>query len=147
MKSNWMRRSRDAVLVGLAWAVAWAPVAVLIGLVVDPDGSADEMWPAIGAYPGWAAGVVFCALLAMAEGRRGWAELPLLRAGAWGAAAGLLVGVLPFTIGEATTEIPLWQLAAMVIGAITAMSAASAVGSVLVSRYARNRLHAGSGLR
>jgi nitrate reductase gamma subunit len=147
MKSNWMRRSRDAVLVGLAWAVAWAPVAVLIGLVVDPDGSADEMWPAIGAYPGWAAGVVFCALVAMAEERGGWAELPLFRAGAWGAAAGLLVGVLPFTIGEATTEIPLWQLAAMVIGAITAMSAVSAVGSVLVSRYARNRLHAGSGLR
>jgi nitrate reductase gamma subunit len=147
MKSDWMRRSRDAVLVGLAWAVAWAPVAVLIGLVVDPDGSADEMWPAIGAYPGWVAGVVFCALVAMAEGRRGWAELPPFRAGAWGAAAGLLVGVLPFTIGEATTEIPLWQLAAMVIGAITAMSAMSAVGSVLVSRYARNRLHAGSGSR
>ncbi|CAA9359649.1 MAG: hypothetical protein AVDCRST_MAG89-3655 [uncultured Gemmatimonadetes bacterium] len=148
MKSDWTRRIRDAALVALAWAVVWAPVAVLIGLIVDPDGSADEMWPAIGAYPGFLAGLVFCALLGMAEGRRRLGEVPLARAGAWGAAAGLLVGVLPFTIGEATTEIPLWQLAAMVIGAITLMSVVSAAGSVLVSRYAaRNRLHAGPELR
>lgn len=141
-----MRRIRDAVLMALAWAVVWAPVAVLIGLIVDPAGSADEMWPAIGAYPGFLAAVVFRALLGMAEGRRALGEMPVARAGAWGAAAGLLVGVLPFTIGESATEIPLWQLAAMVIGAITLMSAASAAGTVLVSRYAaRNRLHAGAG--
>ena len=141
MKSGSMRRIRAAVSVALAWAVAWAPAAVLIGLMVDPDGSADEMWLAVGAYPGFLAGVVFCALLAMAEGRRGLGELTLARAGAWGAAAGLLVGVLPFTIGEPATEIPLWQLAAMVIGAITLMGAASAVVSARAARYAaRGRL-------
>ena len=39
----WPRRIRDAVLMGLAWAAAWAPVGVLVGLIVDPDDSMDEM--------------------------------------------------------------------------------------------------------
>ena len=129
MKNGWLGSVRDAVLMGLAWAVVWAPVAVLIGLGIDPDGSADEMWPAIGAYPGFLSGVVFSAVLGIAERGRRLAELPAARAAAWGALAGLMVGVLPFTIGESTAEIPLWQLAGLVIGTITVLSAASAVAS------------------
>ena len=50
---KWLRRIRGAVLMGLAWAAVWAPVAVLLGtFVVDPDNSMDEMWVAVGAYPG-----------------------------------------------------------------------------------------------
>ena len=128
------RRIRGAIVLGLAWAVIWAPVAVLVGLVVDPDGSADEMWPAIGAYPGLLCGVLFSLLLGIAYGRRGLGELTLVRAGAWGAAAGVLVGVLPFTIGESTSRLPLWQLAATVIGSFTALSAVSAIGSAMLSR-------------
>lgn len=128
-----MRRVGGAAGMGVAWAVAWAPAAVLVGLIVDPDGSLDEMWVAIGAYPGFLSGVVFAAVLAMAD-RRGLDALPLARAGAWGALAGLLVGVLPFTIGESTTELPLWLLAAAVVGAFTAMSALSAVASARVAR-------------
>lgn len=134
-----LTRIRGAVVMGLAWAVVWAPIAVLAGLIVDRDGSMDEMWPAIGAYPGFLSGVVFSALIGIAYGRRGAGELPIARAGAWGAAAGVLVGVLPFTIGESTSKLPLWQLAAIVIGSITLLSAASAVGSVVVSRYLAQR--------
>lgn len=136
--SDWLRGVRGTVLMALAWAAVWAPVAVLIGLIVDPDGSADEMWPAIGAYPGFLAALVFRALLAMAE-RRSIGELPLSRAGAWGAAAGLLVGTLPFTIGESASEIPLWQLAALVIGTITLLSAASAIATAKLYRSAWRR--------
>lgn len=135
MKTDWLGRVRGAVLMGLTWAAAWALVAVLIGMIVDPDGSMDEMWVAVGGYPGFLCGVVSSAVLGIAGGRRRSDELSLSHVGAWGAAAGLLVGVLPFVLGEPTSEIPLWQLGAVVIGSITLLSAVSAIGSALLSRY------------
>jgi len=136
---KWLRRIRGAVGMGLTWALVWAPVAVLIGMVVDPDGSMDEMWPAIGAYPGFLGGVVFSTVLAIAARRRRLEDLSLARVAAWGAAAGLLVGVFPFTIGESTTERPLWLLATVVIGSITVLSAASAAGSLALARMGEKR--------
>ena len=81
---KWLRRIRGAVLMGLTWAVVWALVAVLIGMIVDPDGSMDEMWVAIGAYPGFIGGVMFSAVLGIAARRRRFDELSLPRFGAWG---------------------------------------------------------------
>ncbi len=54
----------------LTWAVVWAPVGVLIGRIVDPNDSMEEMWVAVGAYPGFLCGTVFSAVLGIAEGRR-----------------------------------------------------------------------------
>jgi hypothetical protein len=144
---KWLRRIGGAVVMGLAWAVVWAPVAVLIGtMIVDPDNSMDEMWVAVGAYPGFLCGVVFSALLGIAEGRRRLDELSLSRVGAWGAVSGLLVGALPFLIGTPSPELSLWRLAVVVIGSVTLLSALSAVGSALLFRYAaRERLPAGAG--
>jgi hypothetical protein len=143
---KWLGRISGAVLMGLTWAVVWAPVAVLIGLIVDPDGSMDEMWVAIGAYPGFLCSVLFYAVLGIAEGRRGFDELSLSRVGTWGAVAGLLVGVLPFLIGESTSELPPWLLGVVVIGSVTLLSAVSAVGSALLSQYAaRRQTRAGTG--
>jgi hypothetical protein len=136
---KWLRRIRGAVGMGLIWALVWAPVAVLIGMAVDPDGSMDEMWVAIGAYPGFLGGVVFSAVLGIAARRRRLEELSLARVAAWGAAAGLLVGVLPFTIGESTTELPLWLLATVVISSITLLSTVSAAGSLALARMAEKR--------
>lgn len=136
MKTDWLGRIRGAVLMGLGWAVAWAVVAVLVGLVVDPDGSMDEMWAAIGAYPGFLCGALSAAALGIGDSRRGPEELSLTRAAIRGAAVGLLVGVLPFAVGDPTSEIPLWQLGAAVVGSITLLSAVSAAGSALVLRHA-----------
>ena len=136
---KWLRRIRGAVGMGLTWAGVWGPVAVLIGMFVDPDGSMDEMWVAIGAYPGFLGGVVFSAVLAIAARRRRLEELSLARVALWGAAAGLLVGALPFTIGDPTSERPLWLLATVVIGSITLLSAASAAGSLALARRAEKR--------
>lgn len=130
MKTDWLGHVRGAVLMGLAWAVAWALVAVLVGLIVDPDGSMDEMWVAIGAYPGFLCGAISSAALGIAGGRHRLAELSLSGAGVRGAAVGLLVGVVPFAIGEPISEIPLWQLGAAVVGSIAVLSAVSAVASV-----------------
>ena len=135
---NSLRRIRGALLMGLAWAVVWAPLAVLIGtLIIDPDNSMDEMWVAVGAYPGFLCAVVFSAVLGIAERGRRLDELPLSRAGIWGALAGLIVGVFPFTVGTPTSAVTLWQLAVGVIASITLMSAASAVASVSISRRRR----------
>ena len=142
---KWLRRLRGALGMGLIWAAGWGVAAVLIGMIVDPDGSMDEMWVAIGAYPGFLGGVVFSAVLAIAARRRGLDELSLSRVAAWGAAAGLLVGVLPFTIGEPTTERPLWLLAGVVIGSITLLSAVSAAGSLALARMAESRALPGAG--
>ena len=99
-----------------------------------------------GAYPGFLGGVVFSTVLAIAARRRRLDELSLSRVAIWGAAAGLLVGVLPFTIGEPTTERPLWLLAAVVMGTITLLSAVSAAGSLALARRAEKRALPGAGV-
>lgn len=136
---QWLKRFRDAVLLALAWVVVWVPVAVLLGVfIIDPDNSMDEMWPVIGAYPGFLCGVLFSALRGLGDGRRGLDELSLPRAGAWAAVSGVLVGALPFALGAKNPDSPAW-LGLAVIGSFTLMSVASAVGSVLLARMAKNR--------
>jgi hypothetical protein len=135
----WLRRIRGAVAMGLTWAAVWAPVGVLIGMIVDPDGSMDEMWVAVGAYPGFLGGVVFSAVLGIAARRRRFDELSLSRVGAWGAVAGLLVGALPFAVGESTSKLPLWLLGVVTIGSITLLSGVSAAGSLALARMAEKQ--------
>lgn len=134
---NWLRKVGSAVLVGLTWAVIWGPIGVLIGLIVDPDGSMDEMWVAIGAYPGFFCGAVFSAVLGIAEGRRNFDEWSLFGVGAWGAGAGLIVGLLPLAVTQPTSELPLWLLRVIIVGSMILLSAASAVGSLALARIAR----------
>ena len=140
-----LRAMWRAVLMGLCWAVVWAPVGVLVGLIVDPDGSKDEPWVLIGAYPGFLCGVLFYAVLAIAERRQRLQDLALTRVGAWGASAGLLVGALPFTIGDSTSRLPVWLLPAIVISSITLLSVASALSSAyVIRRKSRAKLAAGA---
>jgi hypothetical protein len=143
---KWLRRIRAAVTMGLIWAVPWALVAVLIGLVVDPDESMDEMWPLIGAYPGFLGGVLFSIVLSIAERHRNLSELSVRRFGAWGAVAGLVIGVLPFMLGTPSADIDVARLATVVIGSFALMSAASAAGSLALARRgeARELLDAGA---
>ena len=130
----WLRRIRGAVLMGLTWALVWAPIAVLIGMVVDPDGSMEEMWPAVGTYPGFLGGVVFSVVLAIAARRRRLEELSLGGVAAWGALAGLVVGSLPFIVGDATSELPVWLLPTVVVGSLTLLSAGSAAATLALAR-------------
>ena len=136
---KWLRRIRAAVTMGLLWAVPWAIVAVVIGMVVDPDDSMDEMWFLIGAYPGFLGGVLFSIVLAIAERRRNLSELSVRRFGAWGAGAGLAIGVLPFLLGTPSADIEVARLATAVIGSFTVMSAASAAGSLALARRGQAR--------
>ena len=124
-----------AVVLGVVWAVVWAPVAVLVGtFIVDPDNSMDEMWVAVGAYPGFLCALIFSAVVALVGRSRRLDEISLVRVATWGALAGVLVGVFPFTVGRSTSALPLWQLAAAVIGSIAFMSGISAIATALWSR-------------
>ena len=124
-----------ALGIALAWGLAWAPIALLIGVtVIDPDGSMDEMWPAVGAFPGFLCALLFCALLSVAARGRRIAQLALPHLAALGALAGLLVGVLPFVIGGEPAEGALDLGLPAVIASFIAMSSLSALVTGLVAR-------------
>ena len=143
-------RIGGAVGMGLAWAVGWAVLGALIGVISGflgvPEESGLDPWTAL-ATPGFVGGVIFSAVLWLAEGGRRFSELPLRRLAAWGAVAGLVLGVLPFVFGTLTSKHPLWFLVLAIFGSTTLLSAASAVGSALLFRYAaRQQLAAGAGV-
>jgi hypothetical protein len=133
----WLKRIRAAGVMGLMWAAVWAPVGVLVGLVIDPHGAMDEMWFLVFGYPGFLGGVVFSGVLAMRERKRRVDELSVRRVGAWGAVAGLLVGTLPFLLGTPTGRVPLGALFGAVVGSTTLLSALSAAGTLAIARKAR----------
>ena len=144
---KWMRRILGAVGMSLTWAAGWGLIGVLIGTFVDPHGSIDDMWVVRVGVPGFLSGVVFSAVLGIAEGRRRFDELSLPRFGILGAVTGLLLGVLAVSAGVASAIGPgLWLRAAIIIGPTTLLSAVSAVGSALLFRYAaREQSPAGTG--
>ncbi len=135
---KWLRRIRGAVGMGLIWAVAWAPLGLLIGAIVDPDGAMDEPWIMVGTLPGFIGGVIFSVVLGIAARSRRFDQLSIPRFGAWGALAGLLVGMLPFVLGSPNPGLPTW-LPLVVVGSITGMSAVSAAGSLVLARMAEKR--------
>ena len=120
-----LARVRAVLLLGLLWAFVWAPIGVLIGMIVDADGTMDEPWIAVGAYPGMLSGVLFAAV-------RGARAHSLLRVAATGAVCGMLVSLIPWILGTPSLENPTWLLPIVVAG-ITAMSTVSAV----VTEYVR----------
>ena len=132
---KWLRRIRAAVLMGLTWAVVWLPAGLLLGLILDPDGSMDEPWVVVGALPGFLAGVVFSVVLGIAAGRRRLDELSVAKVGGWGAVAGLLIGSLPFVLGDQDPDTErVWLLPVVVISSLTLLSAVSAAGSLVLAR-------------
>ena len=137
--SSWLKGIGRAVLMALAWAVLWAPFGVLAGMLLDPTGTMDEPWPALGAYPGFLCGVVFSIVLAVCHRRL--AELSLSQAVAWGTASSLFVIAPLFTglLGTPNTEHALWQWRYAILGAVILLSSISAVGSVLVAGMVNKR--------
>jgi hypothetical protein len=134
---KWVTRISRAFMMGLAWAVAWMPIGLLIGFIVDRDGSMDEPWIAVGTYPGFICGVVFSAVVGMAADRRRLSGVSLPLAGARGLVSGLLVGVL-WVVVALLSDPPKWLLNVAVVGSLTLLSAVSGVGSALLARMLKN---------
>lgn len=138
---KWIVRIRGAVLMALTWAVIWAPFGPLAGMILDPDGTMDEPWIAVGALPGFLCGLVFSVVLAITERRRSINELSPARVAAWGAAGGFLLMMLLNSsfLGTPNTEHLFWRARWIITAGVTLLSAASAAGSLALARTAKKR--------
>ena len=137
---KWLRRVRGALLMGITWAVLWAPVGLLIGMIVDPTGAMDEPWIAVGTFPGFLGGVMFSIVFGIAARRRKLGELSIKRVAGWGTVAGMVIGSLPFLLGDQGPNAErVWLLPLVIVSSITVLSAASAAGSLALARRAEKR--------
>jgi hypothetical protein len=144
--NSWRRRIRAALGMGLTWAAGWAPVGLLIGLVLGgnrhtPDGFPVDDWLVPLAALGFVGGTVFSAVLRIADGRRRFDELSLPRFGAWGALGGVVLGVVAVAAWQFDHGFGpvLWPRAAVLIGSSTLLSAISASGSLALARMGEER--------
>jgi hypothetical protein len=143
---KWLRGIRGTVAMILTWTVGWGlGFGGLIELLVDPSGAIVDIWFTAMAIPGFIGGALFSGLLRIAEGRRGFDEVSLVRFATWGVMTGLLLGVL-----VAATRAPsaLSLAPAVVIAIMAALGAVAAIGSALFFRLlARRQTHAVAGPR
>ena len=129
--SNWLRRIRGAVGMGLTWAAAWFGAGLVLLLIVGLD-AADVPFPLFFALLGFLGGIAFSGILGIVEGRRRFEEMSLARFAGWGAVGGLVLSIgLAAAVGWGS--IPL-------LGPIFALSgAACAAGSLALARMAEDR--------
>ena len=135
--TKWLRRLGAALMMGLAWAVAWLPIGLVIGMIIDPDGTMDEPWVVVGTYPGFLCGVIFSAVVGIGESRRRFAELSLHGVATWGAVSGLLGGGF-WLVLALLSDPPQWLLNVVVVGSLTLLSAVSGLGSAFLARMGKN---------
>jgi hypothetical protein len=129
---TWMKRVRATLGMGLLWAAGGMGVGGVIELLdnVLPGGlamaSRVDMWPQTLAIPGFIGGVLFAVVLMIAARVQRFDELSMPRFAAWGAVAGLALGVIAMAIGAPVMFLGIMSLAGTVAGA----------GSLLIARRA-----------
>lgn len=130
--TNWLSGTRGMMAVIATWTVGWGlGFGGLAELFVDPSGKTLDIWPFEMAVPGFVGGVVFALLLRIAEGGRRLDRVSFVRFTAWGALAGLTLGVLSATTGG---PIPLALTTAEMIGLALGLSVVAAVGTLVFFR-------------
>ncbi len=128
---KWMSGIRGTVLMILLWIVGWGlGFGGLIEAFVDPDGKILDIWFTAMAIPGFIGGVVFSALLRIAEGRRSFDEVSLVRFAIWGAATGLVIGGIAMARG-----IELSLTTGKIFGITTVLGIVAAIGSAVFFRF------------
>ena len=129
---TWLRRIRGALGMGFIWAVVWSAAGSVPRWVLGFN--PDAPFPIIFGVFGFIAGVIFSAILALTERRRGFDEMSLPRFAGWGAVGGLLLAALfsaavSLGWGDVLAVAPTFALACAV----------SASGSLAVARRAVRR--------
>ena len=99
---KWMSGIRGAVLMIALWVVGWGLGFGGIMELVDPDAKIQDVWPTLLAVPGLIGGILFSGMLAFGEGGRSFDEVSWLRFALWGAATGVVIGLLtiPAEVGD-----------------------------------------------
>lgn len=143
--SDWTRRIRGAIGMGLTWAIAWAVGGVLIGVAsnIFPGPLFDAFFrvfdaplPAL-AIPGFIGGVLFSLVLGVAARDRRFDQLSLPRFAALGAVGGILLCLIPALLaGGGAIGLGAWTV---ITSAFVLFSTTSAAGSLLLARRAEAR--------
>ena len=132
--TKWMSGARGMAVIVLLWIVGWGMgFGGLIELLIDPDGEILDVWPTAMAAPGLLGGIVFAVLVRVAEGRRRFDEVALVRFTAWGVLTGLALGV--FAIATDATNVEGLDLTdAETVGILTALGGVAAFGTAVFFR-------------
>jgi hypothetical protein len=132
---RWLSGIRGTVAMILTWTVGWGLGFGGLMELYDPHGQIGDVWPTALAIPGFIGGILFSALLRIAEGRRSFDEVSLPRFVTWGVVTGLVLGILtiPAKVGDVSPG------AVGMIGIMTVLSAVAAIGSAVFFRLIARR--------
>ena len=129
---DWRRRVRGAIGMGFTWAAACFLGGIAMAFVTGF--TADVPFPLVFGVFGFAGGVIFSTLLALAEGRHRFDQMSLPRFAGWGAAGGLLLSAI-FTMAASFN----WGDAVGIALTFSLVGAVCAAGSLAVARRAAQR--------
>lgn len=132
---NWMSGIRGAVLMIVLWVIGWGLGFGGIMELVDPDGKVQDVWLTVMAVPGFIGGVIFSAILLIAERGTTFDRVQLFHFALWGAATGIALGLLtiPAEVGDVSPG------AAGMIGIFTALGLVAGIGSGVFFRLVAAR--------
>jgi hypothetical protein len=135
---KWLIGTRGTIAMILTWTLGWGLGFGGIMELYDPNGQIGDVWPTALAVPGFIGGIVFSALLRLAEGRRSFDEIPIARFGMWGVVTGLVLGLLsiPAKVGDVSPG------AIGMIGIGIVLGAVAAIGSAIFFRLIARRQRA-----
>ena len=146
--TNWLKRIRGAVGLGLTWAVSWSAIGALVAVLpgTTPPGIPIVLEWVVGfaaqfAALGFVGGAAFSVVLGVTEGRRRFDQMSLPRFAVWGAFGGLMMWAVRDTIGWSMMSFlvsvglpgPSW-VHAISGGIIVLLGAGSAAGSLALAR-------------
>jgi hypothetical protein len=146
--TNWLRRIKGGVGIGLTWAVAWVPIGAITALGLSVVGDVvGGLLPFVVtsallfAALGFIGGNLFSAVLQLRGVRRRFDELTVPSFALWGGVAGLLVPgiaeILGRLAGIAIFGGPGLQVGDVVVACVASLlSAGSAAGSLAIARKA-----------
>ena len=117
------------------------------GNSVTPDEFPLDDWLMPTTFLGFLGGTTFSIVLGIADRRRRFEELSLMRFGAWGAFVGLIGGVLAVAIWQVDDGLGpiLWDRAISLISSSILLSAISASSTLALARKAEVRKSHGAG--
>jgi hypothetical protein len=133
--NKWMGGFRGAILMIVLWVIGWGLGFGGIMELFDSDGKIQDVWPTVLAIPGLIGGILFSALLLIAERGRSFDEVPLVRFALWGAATGVVLGLLtiPAEVGDVSPG------AAGMTGLAIALGTIAGIGSGIFCRLVTKR--------
>jgi hypothetical protein len=124
-----LRRLRGIIGTGLTWAVGWAGIFSVLGVIFGA-GSIPAV-AVVGAFTGLVSGGAFAVILSIAERRHRLEDLSLWRTALWGGLGGILVAAAFSGSWE-----NFWSFAAT----MAVSASASSAGTVAVAKRADRKL-------